>query len=413
MSAYLTDQVILFALLTGVFGFLIWGRVRYDIVAFAALLLAVALGVVPEKEAFTGFGHPAVLIVALVLVVSRGLANSGAISLVAERIVDASRAISSHIAIMASTGAAMSALMNNVGALALLMPIDLHAAEQAKRSARATLMPLSFATILGGLVTLIGTPPNIIVASFREDRLGESFSMFDFSPVGLVCAITGVAFVALIGWRLIPNAGEKAPQKARDFKVANYLAELTIPEDAAEVIGKVVKELDDMAETHDVAIVGLLRGGRRLPGLGRQQEVRAGDVMLVEAQAKAISAFASAIDVNIDAAPEEQERRGLLSGASDLQLAEVVVPPGARIEGRTVASMRLLQRFGVTVVGLSRGGRRIRERVRKTPIAAGDVLLMLAPKERLGEMITWVGGLPLADRGLAVQDQRLAGIAVG
>ncbi len=153
------DKIILFGILGVVFAFLVWGRVRYDLVAFGALVAAVIVGVVPRDQAFAGFGHPAVIIIALVLIASRGLVNSGAIELIARYAVDPSRSVPAHIAIMSTVGAALSAVMNNVGALALLMPVDLQAAAKSGRSPALTLMPLSFATILGGLVTLIGTPP--------------------------------------------------------------------------------------------------------------------------------------------------------------------------------------------------------------------------------------------------------------
>jgi di/tricarboxylate transporter len=147
------DQIILFTLLGFVFVFLVWGRWRYDIVAFCALLVALIAGVVPSEQAFAGFGHPATVIIALVLIVSRGLSNSGAVELVARYVVDSSRSVSAHIGILAGVGAALSAVMNNVGALALLMPVDIQAAANAKRSPALTLMPLSFATILGGMGT--------------------------------------------------------------------------------------------------------------------------------------------------------------------------------------------------------------------------------------------------------------------
>ncbi len=200
------DQIFLFSLFAAVFGLMLWGRFRYDVIAFAALLVAIIVGVVPKDDAFLGFGHPATIIVALVLVVSRGLINSGAIDIVMRFISDGGKGVGGHIAKLAGIGAALSAFMNNVAALALLMPVDIQAAAKANRSPALTLMPLSFATILGGLVTLIGTPPNIIIASFRERELGESFHMFDFAPVGLACAAVGVAYVALIGWRLIPKS---------------------------------------------------------------------------------------------------------------------------------------------------------------------------------------------------------------
>ena len=185
-----TDQILLFSLFGIVFGLLLWGRFRYDLVAFAALMVAVLLGLVPASEAFSGFGHPATLVVALVLVVSAGLVRSGAVFLITRTLVDASRSLGTHIAIMGGVGGILSAFMNNVAALALLMPVDIATARKAGRSPGLSLMPLSFATILGGMVTLIGTPPNIIIAAIREESLGAPFAMFDFAPVGGAAAMT-------------------------------------------------------------------------------------------------------------------------------------------------------------------------------------------------------------------------------
>ena len=187
-----TDQTLVFSLFSIVFLLLIWGRIRYDLVAFTALVIASAIGLVPYAEMFSGFGHAAVAIIALVLIVSRGLSASGAVELVATQLLDADRKTPLHITIMASVGALLSAIINNVAALALLMPLDMEAAKKAKRAAGKTLMPLSFATILGGMITLIGTPPNIVISEYRQDVLGEPFSMFSFAPVGLVVAITGI-----------------------------------------------------------------------------------------------------------------------------------------------------------------------------------------------------------------------------
>ena len=241
------DQIILFVLLGLVFGLLIWGRIRYDLVAFGALVAAVVIGVVPESQAFSGFGHSATVIIALVLIVSRGLSNSGAIELVAKYVIDAGRSLSMHISIMSGVAAAMSAVMNNVAALALLMPIDIQAAARAKRSASLTLMPLSFASILGGLITMIGTPPNIIIASFREEALGEPFGMFDFSPVGIVAALAGVTFVATIGWRLIPIRKEQSASTESFSQISEYIAEVRVGE-SSELVDKKVRELDEIAE---------------------------------------------------------------------------------------------------------------------------------------------------------------------
>ena len=267
MSTALTqDQIILFTLFGVVFGLLLWGRFRYDLVAFCALLAGVVLGVVPEKDAFSGFGHPATLVVALVLVVSAGLVRSGAVFLITRTLVDSSRALGTHIAIMGGVGGVLSAFMNNVAALALLMPVDVQTARKAGRSPGLSLMPLSFATILGGMATLIGTPPNIIIASIREDTLGAPFRMFDFAPVGGLTALAGLAFVALIGWRFIPKRDD-AGSALSDLTA--YLAELTVPEDS-KLIGKRLAELDTQATQADVAVIGLSREGRRRYGSARK-----------------------------------------------------------------------------------------------------------------------------------------------
>lgn len=176
------DQIILFSLFGGVFALLLWGRFRYDLVAFSALMIGVVLGVVKVDDAFAGFGHPATIVVALVLVVSAGLMRSGAVFLITRTLVDSSRKLGGHIALMGGIGAVLSAFMNNVAALALLMPVDIQTARKAGRSPALSLMPLSFATILGGMATLIGTPPNIIIASIREEALGEPYKMFDLPP---------------------------------------------------------------------------------------------------------------------------------------------------------------------------------------------------------------------------------------
>lgn len=402
-----TDQIILFALLFAVFGLLLWGRYRYDLVAFGALVVAVVTGVVPTADAFSGFGHPAVVIIALVLIVSRGLVLSGAIDLITRYLVDGSRKLSGHIAVMSGLGAFFSAFMNNVGALALLMPVDLQASAKAKRSPALTLMPLSFATILGGLVTLIGTPPNIIIAAFREKSLGESYSMFDFAPVGLACAVAGVAFVALIGWRLIPGERGEHDSGQELLDLQGYIAEVKVPEESPAV-GRRVSELDAEADDCDAQIVGLVRRGKRLPGMARREEIAGGDILVVEAGPEAIDKLVGSL--KLEYVGSEQHAKADEGGQ---MLMEVVVPRHARIEGRSALDVSLLYRHGVTLLGVSRSGQRFRDRVRKLVIDAGDILLLLGPAERLSEVANWLGTLPLAERGLEVIQRDKAALAAG
>ena len=404
-----TDQAILFTLLFFVFALLIWGRLRYDLVAFMALTAALILGVVPKEQAFSGFGHPATIIIALVLIVSKGLSNSGVIELVARQVSRFSHSLQTHIAAMAAIAAGLSAVMNNVAALALLMPVDIQAAIKAKRSAALTLMPLSFATILGGLITLIGTPPNIIIAEFRQQALGQGFTMFDFAPVGLACAVVGVLFVATIGWRLLPAEVRQRDSTQKLFDVSEYVAELHVPEDSP-AIGQRVRDLDTVAEDNDVAIVGLIRRGKRMPGQARLVEISAGDTLVVEAVPEALDKIVGVLKLDFQARGSDT---GPL-GSEDMSLLEVVVPGGARIEGRTAYSLRFQYRFGVTLLGVSREGRQFRERVRHLNIKAGDVLLLFGPSDVLTEISGWLGTLPLASaEDLSLIKRNKAWLAAG
>ena len=400
-----TDQIILFVLFGAVFGLLLWGRFRYDLVAFSALMAGVVLGVVPSKDAFSGFGHPATLIVALVLVVSAGLVRSGAVYLITRTLVDSSRRLGGHITLMGGIGGVLSAFMNNVAALALLMPVDIQTARKAGRAPGLSLMPLSFATILGGMATLIGTPPNIIIASIRNDTLGAPFKMFDFAPVGGITAIAGLIFVALIGWRLIPQREDPTSVS----EVQQYIAELTIPTDSKH-IGKRVGELYETADKTDVAILGMIRDGERRYGTAKNVELKEGDALVLEATPDALDEFRSALSL---AFSDERREELLHAEGNGLNLVEVVVPVGSRVAGKTVQSVGLAWRRRTVLMGISREGRRITEQMRKTVIKPGDILLLLAPKDTANEVVEWLGCLPLADRGLAVTENTKTWTAIG
>ena len=400
------DQIILFTLFGAVFGMLLWGRFRYDLVAFAALMIGVVLGVVPTKDAFSGFGHPATLVVALVLIVSAGLVRSGAVYLITRTLVDTTRGLGGHIALMGGIGGVLSAVMNNVAALALLMPVDIQTARKASRAPGLSLMPLSFATILGGMATLIGTPPNIIIATIREESLGEPFKMFDFAPVGGITAIAGLAFVALIGWRLIPSKADST-NTADEF--ASYIAELTVPEDSKH-IGKTVAELDEVAEKNDVAILGLIRDGKRLRGLSKTRTLKAADALVIEASPEALDEFRAAL--SLDFADERREELLRADGAG-LNVIEIVVTDGSRLNGRTAQAVGMSWRRRAILMGISREGRAIKSQIRQTPLKPGDILLVLLPDGTEADATDWLGCLPLADRGLSVTQDNKVWVAIG
>ena len=409
MTELTADQTILFAVLFFLFVFLIWGRWRYDLVAFSALLIAVIAGAVPSGQAFTGFGHPAVVVIALVLILSQGLSNSGVIDLLARHLIDASRKLSAHIGIMSGFAAALSAIMNNVAALALLMPLDVQAAAKAQRSPALSLMPLSFASILGGMITLIGTPPNIVISEIRGSALGEPYHMFDFTPVGLVVAVVGVFYVALIGWRFIPVARGKHDSARELFELQDFVAEVRVPE-GSSAIGKKVRDLDEISEKNDVDIIGLVRRGERMPGLARWVEIRKGDVLVLKATPEGIEGIVGALQ--LEYARKKSEEGGMF-GPGDSTLLEVVVREGARIDGRSAHSLRLLTRRSVTLLGVSRQGKRFTERVRHLKIRAGDILLLLGQGEQLNDIANRMGCLPLAQRDLPVIQRQKIWLAVG
>ena len=402
------NQIILFSLFGLVFVMLIWGRFRYDIVAFSALLVAVVLGVIPSSEAFAGFGHPATLVVALVLVVSAGLVRSGAVFLITRTLINASRSLGGHIALMGFVGGVLSAFMNNVAALALLMPVDIQTAHKAKRAVGLSLMPLSFATILGGMVTLIGTPPNIIIAAIREQELGEPFKMFDFAPVGGVAALAGLLFVSLVGWRLIPQRDAKT--KSEGFgDIGQFIAELTVPE-GSKYIDQRLQSLYETAEKNDVAILGLLRDGKKRYGTAATTELKAGDALILEATPEALDEFRTAVQLDFS----DTARQDILTTDSDgLTMLECVVSDTARVNGRSAQAVGLAWRQRSVLMGISRQGKRITKQLRKTILRPGDILLILVPQETADDVISWLGCLPLADRGLQVTADHKVWLAIG
>ncbi|MFT7145582.1 MAG: di/tricarboxylate transporter [Yoonia sp.] len=395
-----------FVLLGTVFVLLVWGRIRYDLVAFGALIIAATLGLVPTKDVFSGFGHSAVAIIALVLIVSRGLSSSGAVELIAARLINPDRPLRFHIAVVATLAAGLSAIINNVAALALLMPLDIEAAKKAKRAAGQTLMPLSFATILGGMITLIGTPPNIVISEYRQGVLGEPFGMFDFAPVGLAVAIAGIAFVSLFGWRLLPTRASVLDTE-KEVSQGRYVAELRIGEQTIKD-GMIVRDLYPKANDADVHILGLIRRGKRIRGLAYREELRAGDFLVVEGDPKSIESFIG--QAELDFAGSEKHEGGVV--APGLTLSEAIVPEGSRIDGRTSRSLNLLQRHSVTLLGVAREGVNFQDRVRLLPIRAGDVLLLLGTPDRVATAIEWLGVLPLEGRQTEVVQRSKAGLSI-
>ena len=287
------QAIILVILVTSAVMFM-WGRWRHDMVAVGALIACVMTGLVPATGAFLGFGHPAVITVACVLVLSSGLQQSGAVDALSDRILPVSAGPTVTIAAITTLAAVLSAFMNNVGALALLMPIALQIAGRLNLPPGKVLMPLAFGSILGGMTTLIGTPPNLIVSSFRAANGGGGFAMFDYTPVGLVVAAVGVAFVVLIGWRLVPirkGAG------AEEFDTGAYLTEARISE-GSKAVGKTLREIEAVLDEADAQIVGLIRNEVRVTAPNPTRTIWARDIIVIEAEPKALTSVLSTLGLN-------------------------------------------------------------------------------------------------------------------
>ena len=393
-----SEQILLVAIFCLLFSLLLWGKFRYDLVAFSILIISVAIGVVPYNNAFDGFAHPATIIVALVLVVSKGLINSGAIFFIGQKISAFGKNLWGHISIIGFIGAILSAFMNNVAALALLMPIDINKARASNWPPRKTLMPLSFATILGGMATLIGTPPNIIISSIRYEHTGEPFKMFDFFPVGGITAIIGLAFVALFGWRLIPKTSQNDDAGKELMEIASYVSNLTVSQNSL-VLGKNLHEIYEAAEKCDAAVLGIIRNSIRIDKGSRNLKIRENDQLIIDATPESLDEFRSIQKLEF---PFKKDR--ILAESDNYIPIEVVVTDTSRLLNTSAIKVGLAWRKATVLLGISRKGRPIRKQIRRTIIREGDMLLILVPKESFNEVINWIGCLPLAARGLNITD---------
>ena len=396
------DQITVFAVLGLTLALFVWGRWRYDLVALVALLALLATGTLPFDRAFEGFAHPAVITVAAVLVISRALQNAGVVDLAMRLLTPLKGRPVSQLIVQTVIVAVLSAFMNNVGALALMIPVALRQAYRDGYSPAIALMPLAFGSLLGGLTTLIGTPPNLIVSAYRARELGEGYAMFAFAPVGGAVALAGVAFVTLIGWRFLPKGRRGAPESERLFDVSDYVTELRVDPES-EIVGRTVAEIEDLAEGEDVTVLGVLRDESKQLAPSSHERVTAGDVLVVEADTQAIKALLDATDLQL-AAAEEISREDL--GDDEVSVQEVIVAPYSPFDGKTAAALALRTIYRVNVLAVARAGKRVDGRLAEVSFQSGDVLLLQGPSERLADLTRERRLLPLADRDVGVARPR-------
>jgi di/tricarboxylate transporter len=388
---------IVFGVLAGAFGMFVWGRFRYDFIALLALLAVVLTGVLPMDQAFDGFAHPAVVTVAAVLVISRALQNAGLVDVVVRLLAPLQGKQTLQLVTQTLVVAVLSAFMNNVGALALMLPVAMRNAYRDGYSPAGALMPLAFGSLLGGLTTLIGTPPNIIISTFRHRELGEAYSMFSFAPVGGVVALAGIAFVVIVGWRLIPKDRRGAENPENLFEVAEYITELRVPEESKQE-DATVRDIEALTE-EEAVILGIVRGeSKRLAPRGYER-IRAGDILIVEANSSALTGLIDNTDFVLEA-DKKTSTKDL--GSEEIAIREAIIGTGSRIRGRTPASIRLRARYGVNLLAIARHGHKIKQRLSQTTLQTGDVLLLQGGGSRIQDLMSEFDILPLAERALKI-----------
>jgi di/tricarboxylate transporter len=400
------DQGIVFAILGATLALFIWNRWRYDIVSLMALLVATIAGVVPSGNAFVGFGHPAVITVAAVLVLSRGLLNAGVVDLIARRLVRVGDRPIIQVLALTTIVTVCSGFMNNVGALALLMPVAIWMSRKSGVSPSLLLMPLAFGSLLGGMTTLIGTPPNIIIASFREETgAGKSFGMFDFAYVGGPVALAGLIFLVIAGWRLAPKRQTESPPEDL-FSISDYISEVRVTAESPFRQKTLHALLEALESDLDVNILGLVRGEKKLMVPSNFEVLREGDILIVETDPEGLKGLLDAAEFKLANSQSDDEDGESKSDSKpditpgDVQVVEAIITADSSMIGQSATSLDLRERHGINVLAVARRGQRLKLRLGKIRFAAGDILLLQGTEERLAKSLAKLGCLKLADRGL-------------
>ena len=389
------DQIAVVAVLVLALVLFAWGRWRHDLVAIFALLALVLIGIIPADAAYAGFGHAAVITVAAMLVISAALEETGVVDFLARRLNQAAGGEAVTLLLVTLLVTVLSAFMNNVGALALMLPVTLQLATRKGIPVSRLLMPIAFGSILGGLMTKIGTPANIIISAYRKDAVGDSFALFDFAPVGLAVAVAGVAVLVVTARWLIPK--REAAEIAHALAIVDsYLTEIDIPE-GSDFVGKTVEALEDLGHGN-VGVLAVIRQGRRIVGPRASFHLAEGDVLLIEADQDSLQEFIN--ETHLGMAAERQIETGNLA-SDDIELVEAVIMPGSRMEGQTPEEMHLHARYGVNVLALARRGATMCARIGQIRLQVGDVLLVQGEGNAMTETLSRLGSIPVSGERIA------------
>ena len=397
------EQWIVFGTLAAALFLFISGRWRYDVVALAALLVVAVAGIVPGGQVFAGFGHPAVITVAAVLIISRAILNTGVVDSAVgllSRIGDNPTAMVAALTVLV---AICSGFMNNIGALALFLPVAIRMARKTGNPPSIFLMPMAFGSLLGGLITLIGTPPNIIIALFRaQTDAAAPFRMFDFMPVGAIVTAAGLVFIALAGWRLIPI--RKSPVSREElFAVKGYNTELMIPGKSI-MVGKSLGELEKITDG-SILVTGVIQGGQLQQDPPAGLVLQSNNVLMIRAGMQDLQLLLDSAGFELVGSKKIPDKELRLDETCVL---EVVVMADTLLEGQSACSLNLRQSYGINLLAVARQGSCLHERISKAILQAGDVLLLQGRSEKLKGVLPELGCLPLAERGVQIDRPRRA-----
>lgn len=394
------DQMMTFGIIAITVALFIWNKWRYDIVALGSLFAAVVAGIVPVEKAFTGFSEPVVVTVACILVISTAIARSGFIDLplkLLSRIADYKNL---QVFLLCGMVTSVGAFMNNIGSLAIFMPVAIAYAKKIGRSPSDFLMPMAFASLLGGLLTLIGTPPNLVISDIRKDFVGEPYSMFDFTPVGISICLIGLVYLAF-SWRMLPKDRSGAPLPEERFSIADYVSEVTVGEESL-IIDKTIREVEGMIE-EDLSIVGLLRSGYRTLAPSGRLKIRVNDVLLVRGDPQALKSLVDNGKVTLTGSKDAEN---LSITSDDVGVAEAVIMAGSEMIGSTARALQLRRRFAVNLLAVRQSDVRRHSRLHNVRFAEGDVIVLQGNEDSMPEILSELGCLPLAERNLLLGRQK-------
>lgn len=384
------EQIIVLGVIAAMLIIFIDGRYRYDFVSLAGLLILSVLGIVPEDKIFSGFSHPAVITVAAVLVISNALIKVGVMDNITSLINRKATGVRRKVLSLMLITAFLSGFMNNVGALAIILPIAIGVAKESDTSPSRFLMPVAFSSLLGGMLTSIGTPPNLIISIYRTQEGFEPFGFFDFAPVGLSIIVAGILFISLFGWRLIPDRKSKDTKSM--FKIEDYLSELVVTENST-VIGKTLKELS-IEYGLEIEVLSIVRNKVKTVAPTANEQLLKGDVLIVKSPTQELVKVIEKTGVSL------KGENKINIDSRNIDLVEVVLRSDSLLIGRTAFETKLRNRFSVNLVAVSRKGVSSFQRLKSFRFQAGDILLMQIPKDLLNETCSKLGCLPLAEREL-------------